>query len=211
MRGLFVAGTDTGVGKTHLAAAIARTLMDGGETVSAYKPVVSGTDSPPADHQLLASVTGQDPAVVSPVAYGPAVSPHLAAELAGDTLDVEGLVALGRALQGTVIVEGIGGLLVPITDDFSARDLAVAFGMPLVIAARPALGTINHTLLTLESARGAGLDVRAVVITPWPDKPNVMEQSNRETIAKLGDVDVHTLGATEFGAAIDLPIADWIG
>ena len=212
IRGCFVAGTDTGVGKTHVAAAISKALADSGEQVSAYKPVVSGTDDPgPRDHELLAQITGQDPAEISPVAYGPAVSPHLGAELAGDTIDVDALVARGKALPGTLVVEGIGGLLVPVTETFSVRDFAVAFALPVVIVARPALGTINHTLLTLESARSAGLDVRAVVVTPWPNNPSTMEQSNADTIARLGDVTVHTLGDTEFGAATDLPVADWIG
>jgi dethiobiotin synthetase len=212
MRGCFVAGTDTGVGKTHVAAAISKALIDSGERVSAYKPLVSGVDDPGLrDHELLAQITGQDPAEISPVAYGPAVSPHLGAELAGETIDIDDLVARGKALPGTVIVEGIGGLLVPVTDTFSVRDFAVAFGLPLVVVARPALGTINHTLLTLESARGAGLDVRAVVITPWPREPSTMEQSNKDTITKLGEVPVHTLGTTEFGAATDLPVSDWVG
>jgi dethiobiotin synthetase len=212
IRGCFVAGTDTGVGKTHVAAAIARALREAGEDVSAYKPVVSGIDNPgPRDHELLAQITGQDPAEISPIAYGPAVSPHLGAELAGEMIDIDDLVARGKALPGTVVVEGIGGLLVPVTDTFSVRDFAVAFDLPVVIAARPALGTINHTLLTLESARSAGLEVRAVIITPWPEEPSTMELSNRDTIARLGDVAVHTLGETEFGAATDLPVAEWVG
>lgn len=211
MRGCFVAGTDTAVGKTHVTGAIASTLKRAGERVSVYKPVVSGIDDPgPRDHELLASITGQGPAEISPIAYGPAVSPHLAAALAGDTLDIDDLVARGRSLPGTVIVEGIGGLLVPITDTFSVRDFAVAFGLPLVVVARPALGTINHTLLTLESARSVGLDVRAVVVTPWPEAPNAMERDNVATIERLGRVPVHVLGDTDFGTPIDLPVADWI-
>lgn len=210
MRGVFVAGTDTGVGKTHLAGAIAATLLAAGHQVNAYKPVVSGVDDPgPRDHELLAQITGQAPHEISPVAYGPAVSPHLAAQLASDVLDIEDLVARGKEMDGTVVVEGIGGLLVPVTESFSVRDFAVAFGLPVVIAARAALGTINHTLLTLESARGAGLDVKAVVVTPWPQQPSVMEQSNRDTIAALGGVDVFTLGETEFGAVADLPVSSW--
>lgn len=211
MRGCFVAGTDTGVGKTHLAIAILRGLLAAGHAVSAYKPVVSGTDDPgPRDHELLAAVTGQSPAEVSPVAYGPAVSPHLAAQLAGDRLDVEDLVARGRALPGTVVVEGIGGLLVPITESFSVRDLAVAFGLPVVVAARPGLGTINHTLLTLEAARGAGLDVRAVVITPWPQEPSRLELSNAETIARLGAIEVAHLPPLDADVTPELPLGRWI-
>jgi len=89
-----------------------------------------------------------------------------------------------------LIVEGVGGLLVPLTPDFSVRDLAVGLGLPVVIAARTGLGTINHTLLTVEAARAAGLDVRAVVLTPWPVTPSTMERSNRQTIERLAGVDV---------------------
>ena len=73
-------------------------------------------------------------------------------------------------------MEGVGGLLVPLADDFTVRDLAVELALPLLIAASPGLGTINHTLLTIEAARAAGLDVAAVVLTPWPSEPSEMEQ-----------------------------------
>ena len=76
---------------------------------------------------------------------------------------------------------------------YLVRDLAVDLGYPLVIAASPGLGTINHTLLTIESARAAGLEVAMVVLTPWPEAPTEIERSNRETIATLGEVEVQTL------------------
>src|SRR5665811_425968 len=88
----------------------------------------------------------------------------------------------------TLIAEGVGGLLVPLTAAYSICDLACDLGLPVVIAARPGLGTINHTLLTLRAAREAGLDVRAVILTPWAD-PDALELSNRETIAALGEVE----------------------
>ena len=98
-------------------------------------------------------------------------------------------IAAARAAGASadaLVVEGVGGLLVPLTTRFTVRDLAVALGLPVVVAARPGLGTISHTLLTVEAARAAGLDVRAVVLTPWPDEPSAMERSNRETIARDG-------------------------
>lgn len=204
MRGCFVTATDTGVGKTVLAAAIAACLAARGECVAAYKPVVTGIDEPepgvPSDHELLAAVTGQRPAAVAPRRYGPPVSPHLAAQLAGDVLDGDELVggafeAAARAEADTLVVEGIGGLMVPLTDTWLVLDFARALALPLVIAARPGLGTISHTLLSLHAARGAGLDVRAVVLTPWPQRPGAIERSNRETIARLGEVDVGALPA----------------
>ena len=97
------------------------------------------------------------------------------------------------AKASLVIVEGVGGLLSPLADNLTVCDLAVALRLPLLIAARPGLGTINHTLLTLEAARAVALEVRAVVLTPWPGEPSPMERSNRATIERLGGVPVLTL------------------
>ncbi len=203
MHGVFVTATDTGVGKTYLTAAIAAALRAQGTTVGVAKPVVTGLQEPgPHDHDLLGAVTA--------ATFGPAVSPHLAAEMAGAPLEPAALIgAARRAAEGNdaVVVEGVGGLLVPLANDFSVRDLAVALGLPIVIAARPGLGTLNHTLLTLEAARAADLDVRAVVLTPWPAEPTVLERSNRETLS--GSVTVHVLRRDEDVAA--LPVRDWLG
>ncbi len=87
-------------------------------------------------------------------------------------------------------MEGVGGLLVPLNEGFTVRELAVELALPLLIAARPGLGTINHTLLTVQAARAVGLEVRAVVLTPWPEQPSTLEQSNRETIARVGEIEV---------------------
>jgi len=194
LRGCFVTATDTGVGKTVLAAALVAALRARGEPVHARKPVVTGLDDgPPLDHELLAAVSGEQPQAVSPARYGPAVSPHLAAQLAGHELDVAALIADVRAAGEPVVVEGIGGLLVPLAEGWDVRRLACELGFGVVIAARPGLGTINHTLLTLEVARAAQLDVRAVVLTPWPAQAGAIERSNRATIEALGEVEVATL------------------
>jgi len=87
--------------------------------------------------------------------------------------------------------------MVPLSPGYLVRDLAVDLGLPLIVAASPALGTINHTLLTIEAARAAGLAVAAVVLTPWPEQPSTIEESNRETIARLGAVRVETLRQLE--------------
>ena len=200
-RGLFVTGTDTEVGKTVVACAIASTLASRGERVSVFKPAVTGLEEPDgmgADHERLRSAarSPQMPHEVSPYRFGPAVSPHLAAAAAGERVDPGLLVAAGHraAAAGDVLIaEGVGGLLVPLSGSYLVRDLAAELGMPVVIAARPGLGTISHTLMTIECARAAGLCVAGVVLTPWPALPGDMEQSNRETIARLGDVDVETL------------------
>jgi dethiobiotin synthetase len=221
LRGLFVTGTGTGVGKTVLAAALAAALRSEGVDVAAFKPVVTGLDEPeprrPADHELLAAAAGRPADEVTPHRFGPAVSPHLAAELAGTVLDPAALVAAARGLRADVVVaEGVGGLLVPLTLGYMVRDLALDLGWPVVVAARPGLGTINHSLLTVEAARAAGLDVRAVVLTPWPAQPSVMQRSNLDAIARLGGVEVATL--VEVGLGVDqlaaagatLPYAGWL-
>ena len=234
MRGVFVTGTDTEVGKSVVAACICAALAARGERVAAFKPVVTGLDEEPGefgrDHELLAAAAGagQSPADVTPHVFAPAVSPHLAAELAGITLEPHELVEAareqGRAAgaadeegedgERVLVCEGVGGLLVPITPGYLVRDLAIDLALPVVVAARPGLGTINHTLLTVEAARAGGLTVAAVVITPWPDEPTPMERSNRDTIARLGDVSVTGLPRTtpdrraEAGAS--LPVEDWL-
>jgi dethiobiotin synthetase len=196
MRGLFVTGTGTGVGKTIVSAALLAAIRATGEPVRAHKPVVTGLAEPPPggwppDHELLALAAGMAPEEVSPLRFNPPVSPHFAASLAGQSIVPANVVAAARAgLQDTLVVEGVGGLLVPIAERFSVRDLAVELGLPILIAARTDLGTINHTLLTLDAARAVGLEVRAVVLTPWPSDPSVIERSNSETIERLGAVEV---------------------
>ena len=221
----FVTGTDTGVGKTVLAASIVAALRAAGEAVRPLKPVLSGLDEPsdpvwPPDHELLARAGGVDPDAVALIRYGPPVSPHLAAELAGRPIDpgvLRGQIQTLANGHGTVIVEGVGGLLVPLAPGYDVRRLARELELRLIIAARAGLGTINHTLLTLEAARSAQLDVASIVLTPWPEHPSVVERSNRETIARLGDVPVATLPPVsqptpeELAAAgATLPLTDWL-
>lgn len=221
MRGLFVTGTDTGVGKSVVAATICAGLAARGHRVAAFKPVVTGLDDPPGewppDHELLAAVTGQEPSAVAPWQFGPPVSPHLAAEIGGAVLEPSELLAAARragAYADVLVCEGVGGLMVPITPGYLVRDLALDLRMPLVVAARPGLGTINHSLLTLEAARAAGLEAVAVVMTPWPAEPGRLEESNRETVERLGGVPVATLPectpATLGAVAQALPTDDWL-
>jgi dethiobiotin synthetase len=200
VRGVFVTGTGTEVGKTVVAAVLARTLAGSGSRVGVFKPAVTGLDEPgEPDHELLrrAAGSGQSDEEIAPYRYGPPASPHLAASLAGEEIVPARLRAgAGSAAEGAdqLVCEGVGGLLVPLAADYTVRDLAADLALPLVVAASPGLGTINHTLLTLEAARGAGLEVAMVVLTPWPGAPSTVEASNRETIARLGgSVRVETL------------------
>lgn len=225
LRGLFVTGTDTGAGKTVLAAAIVAALRARGHAVTALKPVLTGLEEPPGpvwprDHELLAQIAGSDPDEVALISYGPAVSPHLAAELSGRAIDRRSLL---RAIESANrpgrlnVVEGVGGLLVPLGEGYSVRDLAYDLGMPVVVAARPGLGTINHTLMTLEAGRRGDLEVAGVVLTPWPATPDDLLRSNRATIERLGGVPVSTLPelagpepAALAAAGCGLPLASWL-
>jgi dethiobiotin synthetase len=219
LRGVFITGTDTEVGKSVVAASICAALAARGERVAAFKPAVTGLDDDPGefgrDHELLASAAsaGQTPEDVAPHRFGPPVSPHLAAELAAVTIEPAGLVAAARAHE-LLVCEGVGGLLVPITPGYLVRDLALDLALPVVIAARPGLGTINHTLLTVEAARAAGLPVAGVVMTPWREEPMAMERSNRVTIERLGRVPVtglrHTTPDALAEAGASLPVDDWL-
>ena len=219
MRGVFVTGTDTGAGKSVVAAAICAALAARGEPVAALKPVVTGLGEPagewPSDHILLARAAGgrQAPEDVAPYRFGPAVSPHFAAELAGESIEPARILAAARSHE-LLVCEGVGGLMVPITTGYLVRDLAVDLGFPVVIAARASLGTINHTLLTVEAARAAGLAVAGVVMTPWPDDPEPIERSNRATIERLAGVQVHGLPPTDpdslAAAGAWLPLGDWL-
>jgi dethiobiotin synthetase len=219
LRGVFVTGTDTEVGKSVVAAATCAALAARGEHVAAFKPVVTGLDEDPGelgrDHELLAAAAnaGQSSDEVAPYRFGPPVSPHLAAELAGVRIEPTELVAAARA-HDLVVCEGVGGLLVPITSGYLVRDLAVDLHLPVVIAAPPGLGTINHTLLTVEAARAGGLRVAGVVMTPWPEDPTPIQRSNRATVEQLGDVRVsglpHTTRAGLAEAGAGLPVDDWL-
>lgn len=223
LRGVFVTGTDTGVGKSVLAAAICAALAARGERVAAFKPAVTGLDDDPGewghDHELLASVAncGQTPEDVAPYRFGPPLSPHLAAERAGVEIDTQRLLATAQeaaAESDVLVVEGVGGLMVPLTPSYLIRNLADELVLPVVVAARTGLGTINHSLLTVEAAWAADLVVAGVVMTPWPEAPAPIELSNGETVERLGEVPVSALQQTtparlaEAGGS--LPLDAWL-
>ena len=226
--GDFVTGTGTEVGKTVVAAVIARTYAGRGDRVAVFKPALSGLDDfhdpsrreraadgrwDEPDHLLLRRAAGssQSPEEIAPYRYGPPVSPHLGAELAGEPIDPARLVAAARASAAdadAIVVEGVGGLLVPLTLGYLVRDLAGDLGLPVVIASSPGLGTINHTLLTIDAVRAVGLEVAAVVLTPWPPERSAVESSNREAIERLGRVPLELLPPLELARPESWPSLD---
>lgn len=188
MRGLFVTGTDTGVGKTEVTAAIARCWRHQGRRFAVCKPVATGIEPPPAgsgaadDSRALAAAAGEpDPGAVTPYQFRAPAAPPVAARLEGRRLDLGQLIgAVEERAAGDmpVLVEGVGGLLCPLTERETVADLAVALGLPLVIVARRSLGTLNHTLLTVEAALRRGLRVVGVVVTETTPVASVAEREN---------------------------------
>jgi dethiobiotin synthetase len=205
-RGVFVTGTGTAVGKTVVAGVMARSLAAAGNRVAVFKPAVSGIEEGgEPDHALLrrAADSDQSDDEIAPYRYRPAVSPHLGAEQAGERIDparVRDAALEAAAGADRLVCEGVGGLLVPLTLGYLVRDLARELELPLAIAALPGLGTINHTLLTIEAARNVGLRPALVVLTPWPDDPGAIERSNREAMERLGGVPTEVLPRLDLAA-----------
>jgi dethiobiotin synthetase len=203
--GVFVTGTGTEVGKTVVAAVVARTLAAEGRRVAVFKPAVTGLEEEgETDHALLRRASGseQSDEEIAPYRFDPPASPHLAAALADEAIDPQRLRDSAQAAAAgadAIVCEGVGGLLVPLSPDYLVRDLAADLGYPLVIVASPGLGTINHTLLTVEAARSSDLEVAAIVLNPWPQEPTEIEASNRMTIAGLSKVPVLSLPNWDLG------------
>ena len=197
-RGIFVTGTDTGVGKTVVAAALAGALRRRGIDAGVMKPFQTGATVQEGivfapDAQFLLTVAGVDDpmALVCPVILEAPLAPSVAARIAGRRVGISDVLPAYEELcrrHSFLVVEGAGGLAVPIDGRTTMRDLAVALQQPILIVARPGLGTINHTALTIEYARAGGLAVAGVVISNYPDDPDLVESTNPEAIEALTGV-----------------------
>jgi dethiobiotin synthetase len=211
-RGIFITGTGTGVGKTIAAAAILRAARAAGIDAVPFKPVqtgaVDGPDglrSPDVEFCLAAAGLRPKPdeaALMAPLLYKPACSPHLAGRIEGRPVDLDTIRCCAETLlarHDAVIVEGAGGVMVPLNDSATMLDLMAALGLPVLVVAINGLGTINHTLLTLAALRQAGIEVLGVVLNQ-PDPPaglrpprgadEFIRRDNPETIARFGGATV---------------------
>ena len=224
-RGLFVTGTDTGVGKTLIACAIVAWLRDRGVDVGVMKPIATGggvfrtdngvgrsgglarTRRVVADDAIrLAAAAGtRDPwALVNPVCFQEPLAPWTAARRSRTGIRFAPVVRAFEALRARheiMIVEGVGGLLVPLTARLCVSDLVGALGLPVVVVARSGLGTLNHSLLTVSWARHLNLDVRGIILNSAhagsrQHMARVAEQTNPGVLARVGRVPV--LGAMPF-------------
>ncbi len=187
-RSLFVTGTDTGVGKTVVSTTVVRGLRARGVDVGAMKPAETGVESAgPLDAQALRTAAGEtDPLdLVCPFQFAMPAAPNVAAAAEGRSVALEPIRSAFAELEARhecVVVEGAGGLLVPVTDEADMADLALDLGLPVLVVARASLGTINHTLLTLAELDRRGLECVGVVVS-HSDGP----LSNADT-ANLGDL-----------------------
>ena len=165
---LFVTGTDTGVGKT-LVSALLCAALDG----IYWKPIQTGATED-SDRRTVMELAELGPARTLPESYvfDPPVSPHLAAEWAGVTIDLSTIHLPEGKLPGPLIAEGAGGVMVPVNNSEFMLDLMRRLGLPVVVVARSGLGTINHTVLTLRALQGAGLTVLGVVAVGAPNGDN---------------------------------------
>lgn len=185
MRGLFVTATDTGVGKTEVACALVSGARQDGLDVGVMKPAQSGVAPGVAsDAERLAAAAGggDPPSLVCPHSFAAPLAPGVAARLAGVVISLPALVDAARALAArhqALLVEGAGGLLVPLTPTETYADLMVALGLPVLVVARAGLGTVNHTALTVEALRARRLRLAGIVLnrTSPDDDPSVPENA----------------------------------
>lgn len=214
MPGWFITGTDTGVGKTVIAGALAMLIREHNRKVAVFKPVATGCRRDvrlglvSEDAEFLAHCAESDATLetINPVRYGGDLAPMTAAEHTRRPIDWEAIDQSWSRLRASaewILVEGAGGLLVPIDREHSMADLAKCFDLPLVIVARPGLGTVNHTLLTIEAARTRGLPIAGVVINGYrPDSATLAEETNPEVIARLARISMPLI--VPFDARTDL-------
>jgi dethiobiotin synthetase len=196
--GLFITGTDTGVGKSLITGGIAAILREQGLKVGVFKPIASGCRHDREglvsdDTEFLAYCADADYplSVITPIVYKTPAAPVTCAQIEGYQIDFEAIATANKYLCETcdiVLVEGIGGAMVPLTDTATILDLAVEFDLPAVIVARPNLGTINHSLLTIEAVRNAGLPVAGLVINGYnAEAADVPEETSAEVICDFSD------------------------
>ena len=187
---LLVTGTDTGIGKTVVAAALVLALRHRGIRAVGFKPVETGIDpGEVADSEVLRQASGVHEPLAEPLLRLPdPLAPAVASERAGRPLDATAVEVRLRSLREagyTVVVEGAGGVLVPLAWDYTAADLASRQGLSAVVVARAGLGTLNHVMLTAEALQARGIGLRGVVLNGRHDPPDLAEQTNPAALTRL--------------------------
>ncbi|WP_166831395.1 dethiobiotin synthase [Thalassoroseus pseudoceratinae] len=201
-RGLFITGTDTGVGKTFVTTRIAQELQTAGVSVGIYKPACSGVEANEAGEPMWEDVDAHFHALdgvfprerICPQCFHAPLAPPVAALAEGRCVDADLLRSGADWWRGRVdvlLIEGAGGLLCPMTESTTIADVAADLAFPLLIVARLGLGTINHTLLTVEVARSRGLPITGIVLNDHPPQSDdPATKTNPEEIARRSNVPV---------------------
>ncbi len=194
-KGLFITGTDTGVGKTILAAGLAASLKNSGIDIGVMKPVETGFSARTSDAVFLKKMAGVKDSLdsICPYRFKNPLSPFTAAKIEKVSIRLE---RIARAYEGllqnhqSLLVEGAGGLLVPITRQKMMADLALYLKLPILIISRTGLGTINHTLLSVEAARQRGVEVAGVIFNHLSPRMGLAEKTNPSVMAHFLDVPI---------------------
>ena len=197
-RGLFVTGTDTGVGKTLVSAALSMFLREKGVEVGVMKPAETGIEDPAKlgpDAELLrwASASTDTLDQICPYRFKAPLAPAVAASKEQIRINYSDLIDHGKALidrHEFTIIEGAGGLMVPLAGGMLMADLARELKLPLLVVTRPNLGTINHTLLTLFTARSMELPVAGYLINRMPAEQGLAEETAPHSLASLTTEDL---------------------
>ncbi|WP_276271843.1 dethiobiotin synthase [Haloarcula litorea] len=193
-RALFVVGTDTGVGKTVVTAGLTGWLRERGRDAVAVKPCQTG-HPPDDDAGFVADACGDDDAAVCHRYLEPALAPEVAADVADEPLAYGEILSAVResvAAHETAVVEGIGGLRVPLADGREVLDLVADLGLPALVVARSGLGTLNHTGLTVDALRARGVEVRGVVLNEY-EGATTAERTNPPVLERTTDCEVWTV------------------
>lgn len=201
MNGIFVTGTDTDVGKTVISSGLAAALTEKGIDVGVFKPVLSGIsrEDPASDTSLLKQLSDTSLSFeeITPFAFKEPLAPYVAGRLEEKNVTIEEVMSHWEKIRRKhefFIVEGAGGISVPLGERFLVSDLIKAMQLPLLIVARPNLGTVNHVFLTVQYAKSLDLPIAGLVINGISDQPDLAEETNPELIEELCRVPI--LGIT---------------
>jgi dethiobiotin synthetase len=200
MQGYFITGTDTGVGKTLIGGAIARAWVQLGKSVGVLKPVETGCEIRgnrliPEDALFLKEMARcpEDIVTVCPYRLQPPLAPWVAATVEKVRIEVTRINSIFLEMQekyDVILVEGAGGLMVPIDENFLTCDLIKILDLPVIIVARLSLGTINHTLLTVTQAQNSQIKITGIILNQLSPQTGKAEETNPYVIKKISDVTV---------------------
>ncbi len=226
-KGYFITGTDTNVGKTVVTACLLALYREQGIDAGVMKPIETGVDQEcsseaNSDAKFLLTISGNGDPIeeICPIRLKPTAAPLQAARITGQTIDISLILENFRRLQAKhnrMLVEGIGGLLVPLTADYSVSDLIKDMNLPLIIVSRFSLGTINHTLLSVKAARETGVEIAGIILNHSEDRSlNEIELGQASLIQELSNVPVlgecpfiDSISVEKFNRKLEKKIKGW--